>query len=1013
MANKKPSRSSRPRKPAKRSNVHVTKSGKSIKLHTSLADRIKAGRDQKALRKAERLRGLPKSRVKRLIYRMHPKRLAAYWFSREGGVMALKVTGISIVVVFVLMIGVFAYFRKDLPNLRDISGNNIGGSIRYYDRTGETLLWEDYDAVKRIPVQTDQISEHLKEATIAVEDRDFYKHGGFDLKGISRAAWANFTGGTTSQGGSTITQQLVKLSQDWSNDRSYTRKVKELILSVELERSYTKEEILTGYLNTAPYGNIQYGAQAAAQDYFKKDAKDLTLAESVFLAAIPQAPSYYSPYGAYFDEENSQGATGRQSVVYRMHYTLDIMHEMGYITAEERDQTKEVDVLATVQRPESKFDGVKAPYFVLTAKEQLDREYGAETVNRSGWKVTTTLDLKLQDIAEDEVKKGITQVIRQGGNVAAFTAEDVETGQIVAMVGGPDFSNPTYGQNNYAREPLPPGSSFKPYDYAALIEHSNNFGAGTVLYDTKGPLPGYPCTNQAAPKNGGNCLHDYDLRFPGPVTLRYALGGSRNIPAVKAMLITGIDKTIETAEGIMNASNPNSYGYNCYAPETIDFIPENEEQCYASSSIGDGAYLKMDEHVHGLATLSRNGISLPRTYILKIEDSNNKTTYEWKLEGGTEAIRPDTAYIVNDMLSDPNASYFSRKIHRFNGNKGTWKYAIKTGTTNDAKDGWMTGYTAKYASAVWVGYHNRTREMSGFMENMTRPIFQGWMDRAHRNLEPMDWTKPSGVQTAPAYVITSHVGTGSREPSPSTDLYPSWYQKKGTSNEKRIIDIVSNKLATECTPDLAKKEITGGSANQYSGDTFVEGSNGNTNERDDVHKCDDVRPSISVNVSGNNGDYTFRATVSAGTHPLNSADRPGVVNFKVNNQTISGGSVSIAKAQSGVSYKPSSSGSVTVTAEVIDSVLYSSSSSPVTVNLTAASGGTITLSYSEQGAVNIRFSWTGGDDTVTIYRKDNGDELCDSSGNDCTASKISVGNGNTVYAEDDDGNKSGEVIVSW
>jgi penicillin-binding protein 1A len=206
----KPSDSSNKRK----NKIHVTKSGKTIKLHTSLSDRVKASRDEKALRKAERLRGLPKSRIKRIAYRLNPKRLAAYWFSREGGIMALKLTGIGIVVLFVIMVGVFAYFRKDLPNLRDISGNNVGGSIRYYDRTGQTLLWEDYDAVKRIPVQSDQISEYLKQATIALEDRDFYKHGGFDMKGITRAAFANITGGTTSQGGSTITQQLVKLSQD-------------------------------------------------------------------------------------------------------------------------------------------------------------------------------------------------------------------------------------------------------------------------------------------------------------------------------------------------------------------------------------------------------------------------------------------------------------------------------------------------------------------------------------------------------------------------------------------------------------------------------------------------------------------------------------------------------------------------------------------------------------------------------------------------------------------------------
>ncbi len=1008
MAKKQPAGSAKTRRPR---NVHVTKSGKTIKVHTSLSDRIKAARDEKALRKAERLKGMPKSRVKRFFYRLHPKRLAAYWFSREGGIMALKVTGISVFVLFFLMIGVFAYFRKDLPNLRDISGNNIGGSIRYYDRTGQTLLWEDYDAVKRVPVPSDQIAEHLKHATIALEDRDFYKHGGFDVRGITRAAWANMTGGSTSQGGSTITQQLVKLSLDWSADRSYTRKVRELIIAVEMERSYTKDEILTGYLNAAPYGNIQYGAQAAAQDYFRKDAKDLTLAESVFLAAIPQAPSYYSPYGAYFNEENSQGTTGRQALTYRMHYTLDIMHEMGFIDKEERDATKEIDVIATVQRPDSKYDGIKAPYFVLAAKEELDADYGAETVNRSGWKVITTLDLEKQQIAEEEVANGMAQVIRQGGNVAAFAAEDVETGQIIALVGGPDFNNETYGKNNYARMPLPPGSSIKPYDYAALIENTNNVGAGTVLYDNKAPLPGYPCTNHALPQHGGNCLHDFDRRFPGPVTIRYALGASRNVPAVKAMLIAGVDKTIETAENIMNASNPKGYGYNCYAPETVEFIPANEDQCYASAAIGDGAYLKMDEHVHGLATLSRNGLSLKRTYILKIEDSNNKPINEWKLEGGIQTVRPDTAYIMNDMLSDPRASYFGQKIQRFRGNKGEWKFAVKTGTTNDAKDGWMTGYSTKYAAAVWVGYHNRTRPMSGAMEVMTRPIFNNWMTRVHRELEPQDWQRPGGVQTLPAYVIRHHVGNGTIEPSPENDLYPSWYQRRSGNRERQVIDIVSGKLATECTPELAKREETTGSATQHSGDTFVDAASGDSNisERDDVHLCTDARPSATVAVLGSGPTYTLRATVTQGTHPLNSEDRAGVVNFKVNGQTVSGGSVTIAEAQAGISYTPTQSGTATVTAEVIDSVLYSSTSNPVTTNFVASGGFSLSFTTS---AAHIDFDWSGASGNVRVYREDNNTQVC--SGGSCNnVPKATLPSGTRVYGKDNSDAVSNVITVSY
>ncbi|MCA9347972.1 transglycosylase domain-containing protein [Candidatus Saccharibacteria bacterium] len=995
MALKKSSNINHPRKS---SNVHVTKSGKKIKLNTSLTDKVKARRDEKALRKAERLSKLPKGRFKRILYRLHPKQLKEYWFSREGRLMALKIVGIGIVSVFVLMIGVFAYFRKDLPNLRDISGSNIGGSIRYFDKTGETLLWEDYDAVKRIPVKSEDIAEYLKQATIALEDRDFFKHGGFDMKGISRAAWANVTGGSTSQGGSTITQQLVKLSQDWSADRSYTRKVKELILAIELERSYTKDEIITGYLNAAPYGNIQYGAEVAAQDYFHKSAKDLTLAESVFLASIPQSPSFYSPYGAYFNEENSRGETGNEALVGRMHYTLNIMHEMGYITEDEKEEAKAVDVLATVHKTESKYHNIKAPHFVLAAKEELEKKYSAETVNRSGWKVTTTLDLNLQTIAEEEVASGIKQVEKQGGNVAAFTAEDVETGQIVAMVGGPDFTNTEFGENNYARTPLPPGSSFKPYDYTALIESTENTGAGSVLYDTQGVLPGYPCTNKSIPKNGGNCLYDYDLRYPGPITIRYALGGSRNVPAVKAMLIAGVEKTIDTAESLMNASNPNSYGYNCYAPDTVEFVTANEAACYGSSSIGDGAYLKMDEHVHGLATLSRNGLNIPRTYILSIKDATDKTTYEWKLEGGTQVVREDTAYIINDILSDPNASYLATKPHTMPGNGGAWKVAVKTGTTNDSKDGWMTGYTSKYAAAVWVGYYNRTKEMSGYMETMTRPIFQNWMKRAHQDLAPKDWEKPAGIQTLSAYIVRNSISSGSRVPSPDKDLFPSWYSKTNSSNQKRTIDIISGKLATECTPALAKKEETGGTATQYSSDTFVDGtSSSTTNEQDDLHKCSDARPSVTVNRSlGLANSYTLSATVLPGTHALNGNEDKGAgkVEFIVNGEVV-GSHTLTGQGLYSINYTPTTSGNLSFTARVIDSAMYDATSNSLTISV-------IALKYNGNG----KFSWTGASGSVSVYPASGGTPICSNSS--CSVANPSF-TGGSVYARD---NSNASPVIS-
>jgi|ADGO01.1.fsa_nt_gi Membrane carboxypeptidase (penicillin-binding protein) len=309
----------------------MTKSGNAIKLHRSLSERIKASREARARRKAAYLATLPKNPFKRFLYRMKPRELARYWFSRDGAIMALKIFGAGIVVCFVLIVGVFAYFRKDLPNIRDLSVQSLGGSVTYYDRTETRILWQDYVDIKRIPVSAENMSKHIRNATVAVEDKDFYKHGAFDMRGILRAAVNNVVGGGTTQGGSTISMQLAKISQKNTYNRTFANKIKELILSIEMEREYSKDDILTGYLNAVPYGPLSVGVQVAAQDYFGVDAKDLTIAQSAFLAAIPKSPSVYSPHGPYFDAE---------ALVGRMHYIIDLMYEQKMITKEEAEEAK-------------------------------------------------------------------------------------------------------------------------------------------------------------------------------------------------------------------------------------------------------------------------------------------------------------------------------------------------------------------------------------------------------------------------------------------------------------------------------------------------------------------------------------------------------------------------------------------------------------------------------------------------------------------------------------------------
>jgi penicillin-binding protein 1A len=917
-SNKTPGR----RRPGK--NVFTTKSGNTIKLNRSLGEKVRANREAKARRRAAYLSTLPQNRFKRILYRLHPKRQFKYWFSREGAIMALKVLGVGIVVGFLLMVGVFAYFRKDLPNIKDISGDELGGSITYYDRSGQTVLWQDYDAVKRVPVDGGSISKYMKQATVAIEDKNFYKHGAFDVQGIMRAGVRDLTNhGGPVEGGSTITQQLVKLNQNWTSDQTIARKLKELILAVELEREYSKDDILNGYLNIAPYGNIQYGVESAARDYFGKSAKDLTLPESALLAAIPQAPSYYSPYGPIYDA----GA-----LVGRQHYILDQMAKQGMITKDEAEAAKAVDVIATIHPSTPKYDGIKAPYFVLSAKQELEEKYGSKTVQRGGWKVTTTLDMRLQNLAEEQVAKGIKTVKKQKGDVAAFAAIDVKTAQMVALVGGPDFSNPDYGQVNYAKQWLPPGSSFKPYDYVSLINEKDNAGAGSVLYDIQAPLPGWPCTNKAKPKDGGNCLWDYDFRYPGPLTLRYSLGGSRNVPAVKSMLTVGVNKVISIAESMGLKS-----GYKCFEDEQLT----KEGQCYGSAAIGDGAYMHLDEHVNGYATLSRLGEYIPQTYILKITDARGKTIDEWKQPKSKQVLKPDSAYIVDDILSDPNASYLrpDRKFHRYKG----WHFGIKTGTTNDNKDGLMMSFSTQYAAGVWVGYHNRTVEMSGSMESMTQPIIQGWMDGAHDPLKPVNWTKPADVQTLPAYIVRNHFSTQSEvTPSPSQDLFPSWYKQNTKGGGNKTIDKVSGKIATSCTPDLAKEDQNNANDNQFSADIFVGTNSSNTSSNDDVHKCDDVKPQVTLTAPDNcDGSCTLTASVTQGTHPLTADKFAGTVDLYVNGQKVQSQAVSTSPSTVSFTFAPTGGGTASIEVRVTDSVLYTGSDSKTiaTSTLTTGTGG--------------------------------------------------------------------------
>jgi membrane peptidoglycan carboxypeptidase len=631
--------------------------------------------------------------------------------------------------------------------------------------------------------------------------------------------------------------------------------------------------------------------------------------------------------------------------------------------------------------------------------------------------------MNLQSEAEKAVQNNFSNVQRYGGDEEAMVVEDVKTGQMRALVGGVDFLDTDHGKLNYAHSVnVSPGSSFKPYDYSTLIDNNTNVGAGSVLYDSKGPLPGYPCTTGVSAT--GNCLHDYDFKYPGPETLRYALAGSRNVPAVKAMLeatpndtsvnrTKSINKVISTADALMDSPD----AYRCFKDgvDVNQAKAADETQCYGASAIGDGAYLHLDQHINGLASLGRMGNAIPNTYIKSLVNAAGKTFYTFKQPKGTQVIRPEAAYIVNNMLSDPQASYLSgsQKWQHYKG----WDTAVKTGTTNNSFDGLMMSWNTQYAVGSWVGYHNRNKALNAAgMEFITLPLTRTVMEYALDSLHitPVNWAEPSGIQHLPAY--KSQMPYATQGPAVATDIFPSWYKQRSVSSQSVVIDKVSGKVATSCTPELAKQQLGGNAApNAFSIDIFyppgnnVAASNTSSNgPPDDVHQCSDSPPTITITPpSGNdcNTSCSISATPFAGTHPLNDSNYsqyPGTVTIAVNGNTICSSSTISDGVPVQCSYSPTFTGSATITATVTDSVLYSGSDTSGAVNFTQ---GANSQPLSFQSISTSGASWSGGSGTYTVTRVDNSQVLCTTSGSSCTFS-ASVPHNKQVRLSDNAGDSS-------
>jgi len=570
-----------------------------------------------------------------------------------------------VVLIIAIPVSVFMFFKivKDLPNPSIISTEHKIESTKIYDRTGKVLLYDIHGEEKRTIVLAEHINQYVKDATLAAEDDEFYLHSGIDFKAILSALRDDILNPGKLRGGSTITQQLVKNSF-LTPEKTITRKLKEALLAVKLEKSYQKDEILTFYLNQIPYGSNAYGIEAAAQTFFNKKASNLSLAESALLAALPKAPSYYSPYG-----------NNKDKAFERKDYVLDRMHSIGHITEEELGEAKN-ETLAFSQ--ESR--GIKAPHFVFYIREYLEDKYGYEYIQGAGLNVYTTLDYDMQKLAENTITESEEHLERYGASNAAIVALDSKTGQILAMVGSKDyFDLENDGNFNVTTAKRQPGSAFKPFAYAELLE--KGFTPNTMLFDVETEFSLLDDPEESyKPQN-------YDGEFRGPVALKSALAQSLNVPAVKALYLAGIDDVLAMVKkmGITTLEDRSRIGL---------------------SLVLGGAEVKPLEIASAFSVFSNNGIKNNITSILRIEDSKGNVMEEWQQEP-ERVIDENIAKTITSILSDNSlrSPVFGENNYL---NFKNIDVAAKTGTTQEYRDAWVVGYTTDVSTAVWVGNNDNT-----------------------------------------------------------------------------------------------------------------------------------------------------------------------------------------------------------------------------------------------------------------------------------------------------------------
>ncbi len=677
-----------------------------------------------------------------------PKRCQKFWEKNWPLLAVFLLSGLF----------VFWFIFKDLPLPTKLASYPFPASTQILDRHGE-LLYEIYAEKNRVPIKMEDLPEYIKWSTVAIEDKNFYKHRGFAWEGIIRAAF-NIVFRRSLQGGSTITQQLVKNAL-LTQQRTLRRKIREAILATTAEMIYSKDQILEMYLNQVPYGGTAWGIEAAAQTYFGKHAKDLSLGEATLLAGLPAAPTRFSPFGAHPEE-----ARRRQELV------LSRMVEDGYITEEEKQQALEEELHFAPAAV-----SIKAPHFVLYVKELLVEKYGQREVEQGGLKVTTSLDLDLQDFAQETVATEVARLENQNLKVTngAALITNPKTGEILAMIGSHDYFDEEHdGRVNVTLRPRQPGSSIKPLNYALAI-NKKVITPATVLNDAP--------TCFSVPGQQLYCPVNYDGTFRGPTQARFALGNSINVAAVKVLTLNGLEDFVAKAKefGITTFEDPSQYGL--------------------SLTLGGGE-VKMADMATAFSVFANLGIRQDLYAIEKVEDLNGKVVYQHEEVEGPRVLPMEVAYLISHILLDNHARSAAFGTGSYLVVKNHPEVSVKTGTTNDKRDNWTIGYTPSRLVAVWVGNNDNT-PMSYVASGITgaSPIWNEIIGYALKDMEEEWPIKPEGVVGAQVCSLTGKAPNPEAPCETRFEYFLEGTVPSETENLKAFIEVdkTTNQMATEKT----------------------------------------------------------------------------------------------------------------------------------------------------------------------------------------------------------------------